>query len=173
MNKVKRLLRYDIPLHIVLTVTNWLPDNVVFIRLRGMLVSPFFRKCGKKFGVGRNVTFYNSSQIEIGDNVYIAYGGWFAGSYGIKIEDEVLFGPYTILATSDHTKVNGSYRFGKPIGASIRIGKGSWIGAHATILKGISVGMGALVAANSVVTKDVNPFTVVGGIPAKAIRSAE
>ncbi len=69
-----RLLRYDLPLHFVLRLTNWLPDNVMFIRLRGRLARPFFKSCGTRLGLGRNITFYNPSKIEIGEDVYIGYG---------------------------------------------------------------------------------------------------
>ena len=114
MSKIFRLFRYDWPLHFILLLTNWMPDNVFVIRLRGKLASPFFKKCGKKLGIGRGVTFYNPSQIEIGDWVYIAYGCWLQGSFGIKISDEVLFGPYVVVATSNHTRQEGSWRFGPP-----------------------------------------------------------
>lgn len=165
-----RLLRYDLPLHFVLRLTNWLPDNVRFIRLRGRLARPFFKSCGRRLGLGRNITFYNPSQIEIGDDVYIAYGCWFNGSGGISIKDEVLFGPYAVIVTSNHTLLNESYRFGEPIKAPILIGKGAWIAAHVTILAGTEIGKGALVAANSVVSKVVNDLTIMGGVPAKKIK---
>ncbi len=165
-----RIIRYDLPLHMVLMLTNWLPDNVRFIRLRGWLASPFFKSCGKKLGLGRNITFYNPSQISIGHEVYIAYGCWFNCSGGITIEDEVLFGPYCVVVTSNHTLLNESYRYGPSQKAPIKIGKGAWIAAHVTILAGSVIGHGALVAANSVVNKQVDSLSVVGGVPAKKIK---
>lgn len=171
MRGLIRSLRYDWPLHFILLLTNWLPDNVAFIRFRGVLARPFFKSCGSRLGIGRNVTFYNPSKIVIGNSVYIAFGSWFSGGYGITIEDEVLFGPYSVVATSDHTMMDGSYRFGKPNGAPVVIGRGSWLGAHVTILKGVYVGRGCLVAANSVVTGSVAPFSVVGGVPGRVIKT--
>ena len=165
-----RIIRYDLPLHIVLTLTNWLPDNVRFIRLRGTLARPFFKSCGIQLGLGRNLTFYNPSKIEIGNNVYIAFGCWFNGTGGVKIEDEVLFGPYSVIVTSNHTLLDKSYRFGVPIIAPISIKKGAWISAHVTILAGSNIGEGALVAANSVVSKNVEELSVVGGVPARKIK---
>ncbi len=163
-------MRYDLPLHFVLKITNWLPDNVFFIRFRGKLAKPFFKKCGKNLGIGRNVTFYNPSKITIGDNVYIAFGCWFNGSGGIVIENEVLFGPYGVIVTSNHTLSEKSYRFGTPVKAPISIGKGSWIAAHVTILAGTKIGEGALIAANSVVSKVVEDLTIMGGVPARKIK---
>jgi acetyltransferase-like isoleucine patch superfamily enzyme len=163
-------LRYSLPLHFVLRLTNWLPDNVMFIRLRGRLARPFFKSCGSKLGLGRNITFYNPSNIEIGDDVYIAYGCWFNGSGGIKIESEVLFGPYGVIVTSNHTLLDKSYRFGAPVKEPIFIGKGAWIAAHVTILAGTIIGKGALIAANSVVSKVVEDLTIMGGVPARKIK---
>ncbi len=168
-----RLLRYDWPLHFVLWLTNPLPDNVFFIRLRGRLARPFFKSCGKELGIGRNVTFYNPSQMEIGDYVYIAYGCWFSCTGGIKIEDEVLFGPYVLVVTSNHTMLKGSYRFGQPVTGPIQIGKGAWIGGHAVITAGVTIGKGAVVAANSVANKDVAAGMIVGGVPIKELKQIE
>lgn len=165
-----RLIRYDIPLHLVLFLTNWLPDNVVFIKMRGALVRPFFKKCGRNLGVGRNVTFYNPSKIELGNSVYIAYGCWFLGAGNLVIGDEVMFGPYVVVSPSNHTKLGLSYRFGAPVEGNIEIGNGSWIGAHSTIVLGGNMGAGCMLAANAVLTSSAEDNTVYGGVPAKIIK---
>lgn len=171
MNKVYRLFRYDWPMHFILLFTNWLPDNVFFIRLRGTLISPFFKKCGKKLGVGRNVTFYDPSKIEIGNWVYVAYGCWFSSGFGIKIEDEVLFGPNNVIATSNHTRSDGSFRFGISKGKEIMFKKGSWIGANCTILSGSVIGTGSVIAANTVVNINVPENSVFAGNPGEVKRT--
>lgn len=164
MNKLFRLLRYDWPLHFILLLTNWLPDNVFFIRLRGCIARPFFRKCGKKLGLGRNVVFYNPSNIEIGNWVYIAYGCWFSAGNRILIEDEVLFGPYNVIVTTNHTRKYGSFRFGVPEGDKVIFKKGCWIGANCTILPGSVIGKGTVVGANTVVSDVVRNNCVFAGI---------
>jgi acetyltransferase-like isoleucine patch superfamily enzyme len=150
MNKLYRLIRYDWPIHFLLLITNWLPDNVVFLRLRGFLISPFFKKCGKNLRVGRNNIFIDSFNIKLGQNIYISEGNWFNGSGEITIDDEVIFGPKSLIVTSNHTKQNNSFRYGPTILKPIYFEKGSWIGGNSTILSGVIVKKGSVVAANSV-----------------------
>lgn len=165
MNKFYRLIRYDWPMHFILLFTNWLPDNVIFMRLRGYLISPFFKKCGKNLRVGRNNVFYDSYNIEIGKDVYIAYGNWFCGTTTITIEDEVMFGPKSIIVPGNHTRMNGSFRYGKSILIPIKIGFGSWIGGNCSILLGSDIGKGSVVAANSVVRGKVPENSLFAGNP--------
>lgn len=173
MNKLLRLTRYDWPLHFILFFTNWLPDNIALIKLRGWLARPFFKKAGKNLQIGRNVTFYNSSNISIGDDVYIAFGCWFSSKEEIIIKDKILFGPYVVVVTSNHSIKNNTYYEGPPINiAKITINKGAWIGAHVTILPGTNIGQASLVAANSVISGYTEDYCIYGGIPAKFIKRA-
>lgn len=168
--KLWRLLRHDWPTHLMIVVTNWLPDNVVFLRLRGWLVGRFLGKVGRDLRLGRNVTFYNPSMIEIGSNVYIAYGCWFMAGETIRIGNEVLFGPYCVVVSSDHTRVGSSFRYGETRRAPIEVGKGSWVAAHVTITSGSKVGESSLVGAGSVVRGEYPPGALIAGQPARVIR---
>lgn len=170
---VKLNFRYALPMHFLLLLTNWLPDNVLFLRLRGFLVKPFFGSCGKSLRIGRDITFYNSQNIHIGSNVYIAKGNWFNGSSNITIGDEVIFGPYSVVSASNHTMLNDSFRYGPPLRKPITIGAGSWIAGNCSITAGVTIGKGVLIAGSSAVTKDVPDFHMVGGVPAKVIKSLE
>jgi acetyltransferase-like isoleucine patch superfamily enzyme len=80
-----------------------------------------------------------------------------------------MFGPYVVLASRNHGFKDGSVRFGGAHSAPVRIGKGSWVGAHAVITAGVIIGKGNLIGANAVVTKDTPDNVFVGGIPAKVI----
>lgn len=170
INNLLRNIRYDWPLHFVLLLTNWLPDNVLFLRLRGQMVSPFLGSCGSNLRLGRNITFYNSSFIHFGSNVYVAYGGWFMGGDHITVGDGVLFGPYCVVVSSNHTRQNSSFRYGIPDKAPIRIGNGSWIAAHVTLTAGCQIGDGVLVAAGAVVKDEIPSHVMVGGAPARVIK---
>ena len=169
MNKVLRLVRYDWPLHFVLVFTNWLPDNVPFLRLRGWLASHFLGQCGRNLEVGRHVTFYNPSKIHLGNHVYIAYGCWFMAGETISIADEVQFGPYCIVVSSSHRKRGGSYRFADGELKSITIGSGSWVAGGVVITAGVEIGHGVVVGANSVVRGTIPSDCLAAGQPARVI----
>jgi len=153
--------------------TSWLPDFQFIMRIRGFLTRPCFFHCGRDLQIASNAMIVYTSNVSIGDHVYIAYGVWIQGVGGVTLEDEVMLAPYAVLASSDHTECNGSYRFAAGIHEPIYIDKGAWIGAHAVITAGVTVGKGAVCAAGSVVTKDVPPHAIVGGVPSRRIGIAE
>lgn len=167
MNKYYRLFRYDWPLYLVLLLCSILPDNVIFLRLRGFLAGLFLGHCGRDFRCGRQVVFYNPSNIWMGHHCYIAYGCWINGGDQITIDDEVMLGPYCVLAPSNHTRLNRSFRYSQPQSGPIRIGKGSWLGAQSVVLRNVTIGAGSVIAANTTVRKDV-PDDVLYGNPAEA-----
>ncbi|AYN02456.1 sugar O-acetyltransferase [Chryseobacterium sp. 3008163] len=107
--------------------------------------------------------------ITIGKNVFINFDCTFLALGGIIIENDVLIGPKVSLITENHP-LNPKDRKGL-ICKSILIKKNAWIGANATILPGVTIGENAIVAAGAVVSKDVPDNTVVGGIPAKFIKT--
>lgn len=109
--------------------------------------------------------------LHIGKNVFINMGCKFQDQGGIFIGNGSLIGHNCVMATINHDtspEKRGSMTF-----KSIHIGKNVWIGANVTITPGVTIGDGAIIAAGAVVTKDVAPRTVVGGVPAKYIKSVE
>lgn len=170
MNKILRLLRYDLPLHFVLLFTNWLPDNVPFLKLRGTLARPFFKQCEKNLRLGRNLVLYNPSSISIGKDVYIAYGTWISAGGLIVIADEVTVGPYCVIVSSDHQQKNSSFFNGGVSNQPIYIDKGCWLGAHAVVTAGCHIGQGSLIGAGAICTNEIPQGVLAGGIPAKVIK---
>lgn len=146
-----------------------LPDVAPMLKLRGWLVRWCFRSCGRNFQIASGVRILFTTRIDIGHDVYIAPGCWIQGVGGVTLGDQVMLGPYTVLATNNHTKQDGSYRFGPGQAAPIAIGRGAWTGAHVTITAGRRIGEGAAVAAGAVVTEDVADHAKVGGVPARSI----
>jgi len=107
--------------------------------------------------------------ITIGKNVFINHACSFLDMGGITLEDEVLIGPKVNLITENHplTPANRRSLVAKPI----LIKRKAWVGAGATILPGVTIGENAVIAAGAVVSKDVAANTVVGGVPAKVIKT--
>lgn len=108
--------------------------------------------------------------ITIGKNVFINHACSFLDMGGITIEDNVLIGPKVNLITENHP-LNPNDRKSL-ICNPIVIKRNAWIGAAATILPGVIIGENAVVAAGAVVTTDVMPNTIVGGVPAKFIKNS-
>ena len=106
---------------------------------------------------------------KIGKNVFINFDCVFLDLGGITIEDNVLIAPKVSLLSEGHP-VNPNDRQSLVPG-HIHVKKNAWIGAGATILPGVTIGENAVVAAGAVVSKDVAANTIVGGVPAKIIKS--
>ena len=106
---------------------------------------------------------------KIGKNVFINFDCVFLDLGGITIEDNVLIAPKVSLLSEGHPVTPNERQSLVP--GPIHIKKNAWIGAGATILPGVTIGENAVVAAGAVVSKDVAANTIVGGIPAKIIKS--
>ena len=106
--------------------------------------------------------------ITVGKGGFINSGCTFQDQGGISIGEGSLIGHQVSIATINHDmhpakRASMSFR-------PVTIGKDVWIGDHASILPGVTIGDGAVIAAGAVVTKDVPPRTVVGGVPARVIK---
>jgi acetyltransferase-like isoleucine patch superfamily enzyme len=116
--------------------------------------------------------FYTAGgdEIRVGHNVFINQNCTFYDLGGLNIADDVMIGPNVSIITASRP-LEPSRRRGATIGKPIVIERNVWIAAGATIIGGVTVGENSVVAAGSVVTKDVPPNTMVGGNPAEIIRS--
>jgi len=118
------------------------------------LFPPFYTDCGK--------------HIRVGKHVFINSGCRFQDQGGITIEDHVLIGHNAVLATLNHSidPDNRGDIQPKPIVIKQKV----WLGANVTVVPGVTIGEGAIISAGAVVTKDVPPYTIVGGVPAKILK---
>lgn len=120
------------------------------------LIPPFYATGGDNTSIGRNVFInQNCTMYDLG---------------GIDIADDVMIGPNVSLITSGHPVAPSQRRAGVTA-SPIVLERNVWIAANVTILGGVTIGENSVVAAGSVVTKDVPANTLVGGNPATVIRS--
>lgn len=140
------------------------PEDIrkIFEKLTGKSIAedfamfpPFYTDFGKNIFVGKGV--------------FINAGCSFQDQGGITIGDGSLIGHNVVLATLNHD-LNPHNR-GAIVAAPITIGENVWIGANATVLSGVSIGDGAVIAAGAVVTQNVPVNTVVGGVPARVLKT--
>lgn len=136
----------------------------IFSRLTGVEVDETFRLRPPFYtDFGRN--------IRVGKYVFINHCCEFMDRGGITIEDDVLIGPKVNLITINHP-VDPSQRRSTKC-SPIIIRKNVWLGAAVSVMPGVTIGENSVIAANAVVTKDVPPNTIAGGIPAKIIKEID
>ena len=139
-------------------------------RIRGFCGKLILKNCGKNINIERGAQF--CSGVSIGNNSGIGENAWML-SDGITIGNDVMMGPDCMFFTSNHKSESISipmWQQGFTEVDPIVIEDDVWIGARVIILKGVTIGKGSIIGAGSVVTKDVEPYSIVGGNPAKLIR---
>ncbi len=142
--------------------------------IRYQVCRHMFRSCGVNVNIERGALINSGAEIDIGDNSGIGLNAYILGP--LVIGRDVVMGPgCTIIgmnhntARTDLPMIQQGYH---PKVAPV-IEDDVWIGANVTILPGKRIGTGSILAAGAVVTRDVPPFTVVGGNPARVIRRRE
>lgn len=163
-----------------MVVTYELISKVIFSLPRFMLLSHIKKLLliivGAKFG--QRTVFYPGVWIQpgmnltVGDDVDFALDVLVTTKGGVTIGNRVLIGYRTQILSSNHSIPNRSERIfdsGHSY-APVFIEDDVWIGANCTILPGVTIGEGAVVAAGSVVTKDIPKFSISAGVPAKVIK---
>jgi maltose O-acetyltransferase len=144
---------------------------------RSKRVIPFRPQDARRVGEGcfylDRIVWLNGDRIELGDEVGFNYGCYVNGYGGLTVGDRSVIGPYSMIHTADH-------RFDdvdRPMleqgweEAPVEIGADCWIGMGSCILPGVRIGEGAVLGAGSVVTREIEPWCVAVGNPAKAVRS--
>jgi len=154
-------------------ISGLLLDNMGSGRIRAALLRWNGAMVGKRCFIRSGLQIQESFEFTIGDEVFINSGCTLDGSAPIAIGDRVQLGFQVTLVTGDHVMGDPECRAGAHRARAIRIEPGAWIGARATILPGVTIGRGAVVAAGAVVTRDVEPNTLVAGVPAKVLRTLD
>ena len=170
-------------------------------RLNGIALRSAVDALGARSTIEPPTTIVNPERIRIGADVVIREHAWLnasdsAGAGGcslvigdrsyvgrfcqinawrdVRIDDDVLIGDRVLITDADHNfgdAVLPIRHQGDEFRGAVHLRRGCWVGIGAVILPGVVVGEGAIVAANAVVTRDVAPRTVVGGVPARQLRA--
>lgn len=152
-------------------ISGWI-KNIVFIS-GACLIRQSLINQGKGNKIYFNTFIKYPKNIYVGNNTFINYGTclWAAPNGKIFIGNDVIFGPnVTIIASNHGISREQLIRLNDGEDEDIIIEDDVWIGANCVILKGVTIGRGAVVAAGAVVRNDVLPYTVVGGVPAKVLK---
>ena len=147
----------------------WIPGRVG-ARLRGLLIRPFMGHCGGKLAIREFAHIWNPWKFYVGHNCSIGRFSIVNCADEVRFGNDVRMGPHVMITTLNH-----GLRRSQIIDAQVAtvkpvvVGNDVWIGGHVLILPGVTIGDGAVLAGGAVVTKDVEPYTIVGGVPARAI----
>lgn len=146
-------------------------------------VEPFlksaFGSCGKNVRVGKRCRISGIQNLYVGDKVALgADTRMMCTRAKIIMNDHIMFGPHVTVITGSHrTDLMGKYMIDVTDSEKLPendrdviIESDVWVGANCTILQGVTIGRGSVIAAGAVVTKDVPPYAIVGGVPAKVIK---
>jgi galactoside O-acetyltransferase len=150
----------------------------IFLRQGSIISNPVNITIGTQFTMSPYCQLFaqgekGDSEIIIGNNVKLNYNVMINASCGgkISIGDNVMIGPYTVMRAANHKFRDISrpiYEQGHLPGV-ILIEEDVWLGAHVTVLPNVTIGKSSVIGAGSVVTKDIPPFSIAAGIPAKVI----
>lgn len=140
--------------------------------LRALFWKIFMKHVGEKVVILDHCMITSPQSISLGDNTFIGKFVSLNGKGSLTIGSNVLIGSFTQILTTSHNynsrerNINAQGYLYKPI----IIEDDVWIGTHVTILPGVTIAKGAVIGANSLVTKNVKPYCVMGGVPAKYIK---
>lgn len=159
--KIIRAIIYNAVFYILNSLINKIPFYFIrhfFYRLVGI-------KIGEKSSIKMN-TYIEGQKIKVGKNTSVGRYSYLDGRGELIIGNNVSISPHVFFITGSHEVNSHDFKFKAE---NIIIEDYVWIGTRATIKGGVKIGKGAVVAVGAVVTKDVEPYTIVGGVPAKKI----
>jgi len=172
LNKITRFIALAFYYLILKQLPSRNSPYAYIVKIRSFICGFLFKHIGENVNIQKGVYFGKGDKITIGDFSGIGENSILGQTDEIIIGNNVMIGPQLLVLTQNHNfedriqliRLQGGKT--KPV----QIGNNVWIGARVTILPGVTVGEGSVIAAGAVVTKNISPFTVVGGVPAKKIK---
>jgi len=140
------------------------------VRLRRTMLAPLVKKMGRNVNIQPRVHIHPLWNLSIGNNSGIGENAWISAEDRVEIGDNVMIARELLIYTTNHESERGKLMIEQPMRkAPVRISNDVWIGARVILLAGVTIGEGAIVGAGAVVTHDVEPYSIVGGVPARKI----
>lgn len=140
--------------------------------IRRTLARKLFKVMGDRVIIGTRVEFGSGANVEIGSGSNIGRSSWIAND--TVFGENVMTGPEIVILSYNHgTRIDGTpfNQQGYTRRSPVTVRDNVWIGTRAILLPGVTIGSNAVIGAGAVVTKDVPPFTVVAGNPARVVKS--
>lgn len=137
---------------IIEKILGYFPENLV-------LLSPFTADYGKN--------------IKLGKNVFVNINNYFMDGASIEIGDHVFIGPSCGFYTANHPLNYTRRNQGLEKALPIKVGNNCWFGANVSVMPGVTIGAGCVIAAGAVVTKNMPDNSLIAGVPAKVIKTIE
>ncbi|MEK5204714.1 DapH/DapD/GlmU-related protein [Bacillus sp. FSL R10-2789] len=148
----------------------YLSDHSLLTKSKNYLLKKFFYHVGKNTNIRPNIYVSNGKNITIGNNSGIGERAYLQDVDQIIIGNDVLMASEVAIYTANHKSNKGKLiREQGLYTKKVIIEDDVWIGTRVIILPGVKIGQGAIIGAGAVVAKDVDPYTVVGGVPARVI----
>jgi acetyltransferase-like isoleucine patch superfamily enzyme len=145
--------------HIVANIPSFRVRHCFYRRVLGYRI-------GRNSSIHMNV-FFTGFNVTIGENVVINRQCYIDGRVGVEIKDNVGISPWVYIASLDHDPASPAF---ETRGAKVVIENHSWISAKAIIMPGVTIGEGAVIGAGAVVTRNIAPFRIAVGVPAREIK---
>ncbi len=167
--EIVRIIPRKFANYFIKLIRNW--ESTLSYGIRYILYFKTLNRIGSKVIIFPHVYILFPENISIGTGVSIHQFSYFDASGGIEIGSEVMIGHGVTIMTNSHNynRIDISMKSQNVRHKKVNIGDDVWIGAKSTILMGVNVGKGAIIGANSVVTKNIPEYSIVGGVPAKVI----
>lgn len=146
--------------------------SLVYDNSRQIILKQTLKSCGQNVNFQFPIVVTSPEMVEIANDVSFAGYVHIWGAGGITIGSKVMIGSHTAITsiTHDYCVIP---MYNKALLKPVVIGNDVWIGTHVVIMPGVCVGDGAVIGAGAIVTKDVLPFTIVAGVPARTLKNRQ
>lgn len=162
----KRVLKF------LFSLVRWVP-GLPGLGIRYVFVKRLCKSCGENVAVFEGVFIHHPENLEIGSNVSIHEMCYLDAAGGIKIGNDVSIAHGVTIVSSNHdySSLDAKIRDAPVVLAPVTIGDDVWIGAGVRILAGVRVGSGSVIGAGAVVTREIPPYSIAVGVPARVLKS--